>query len=83
MGEPELPQDIIEATQKREIEHEWRQMEGKCRRAFSKAGKILTKIEIDNFLYQLLAAGVPVLKRTSSRIAGAVAGKVTLESLRD
>jgi hypothetical protein len=50
MQEPELPEDIIEATQKREIEHEWRQMEGKCRRAFPKARKISTKIEIDNFL---------------------------------
>jgi hypothetical protein len=82
--EPELPEAIVKTTEERESEHWWRQAEGKCRRAFSKAGKQqATKSEISKFLFQLTDLGVPVLERTSSRIARAVKGVVTLESLRD
>ena len=55
---------------------------GKLRRAFRKAGKPeATEAELRAFLNDLVAAGVPVVRRTSGRIAKVVRGERTIESL--
>jgi hypothetical protein len=55
---------------------------GKLRRAFRKAGKPeTTEAELRVFLDALHAAGVPVMRRTSGRLAKVVKGEQTVESL--
>jgi hypothetical protein len=55
---------------------------GKLRRAFKKAGKAeATEGELRAFLNDLVAAGVPVMRRTSGRLAKVVKGERTVESL--
>ena len=55
---------------------------GKLRRAFRKAGKPeATEAELHEFLDALRAAGVPVMRRSSGRLAKVVKGERTVESL--
>ena len=55
---------------------------GKLRRAFRKAGKLeASETEIRAFLTSLLEAKVPVLNRSSGRIARVVKGEKSIESL--
>ena len=55
---------------------------GKLRRAFRKAGKSeASETEIMAFLTSLLQANVPVLNRSSGRIARVVKGEQSIESL--
>ena|SRR6266446_5821365 len=55
---------------------------GKLRRAFRKAGKFeASETEIMAFLTSLLQANVPVLNRSSGRIARVVKGEQSIESL--
>ena len=59
-----------------------RKMMGKLRRAFRKAGKAeASETEITAFLTSLLQANVPVLNRSSGRIARVVKGEQNIESL--
>ena len=59
-----------------------RKMMGKLRRAFRKAGKSeASETEIMAFLTSLLEANVPVLNRSSGRIARVVKGEKNIESL--
>lgn len=59
-----------------------RKMMSKLRRAFRKAGKPDTpEAEITAFLTSLLETKVPVLKRSSGRIARVVKGEQNIESL--
>jgi hypothetical protein len=59
-----------------------RRMISKLRRAFRKAGKSETsEAEIMAFLTSLLQANVPVLNRSSGRIARVVKGEKSIESL--
>ena len=57
-------------------------MMSKLRRAFRKAGKsVASETEIMAFLASLLQANVPVLNRSSGRIARVVKGEQSIESL--
>jgi hypothetical protein len=57
-------------------------MMGKLRRAFRKAGKPeVSEAEISTFLASLLEAKVPILNRSSGRIARVVKGEKSIESL--
>jgi hypothetical protein len=59
-----------------------RKMMSKLRRAFRKAGKSeASETEIMAFLTSLLQANVPVLNRSSGRIARVVKGEQSIESL--
>jgi hypothetical protein len=59
-----------------------RKIMGKLRRAFRKAGKSeASETEIMAFLTSLLQANVPVLNRSSGRIARVVKGEQNIESL--
>jgi hypothetical protein len=57
-------------------------MMGKLRRAFRKAGKpAISEAEISAFLASLLEAKVPVLNRSSGRIARVIKGEKSIENL--
>ena len=59
-----------------------RKMMGKLRRAFRKAGKSeASETEVIAFLTSLLKANVPILNRSSERIARVVKGERSIESL--
>jgi hypothetical protein len=53
----------------------------RIRRAFRRASKEATPAEVAAFLDELLAAGVPVINRTSRRIARVIRGEKPLLSL--
>jgi ribosome-binding ATPase YchF (GTP1/OBG family) len=57
-------------------------MLAKVRRAFGKAGKEASEEEQLKFAEELIAAGVPILGRSSSRIAKVLKGEETLEDLK-
>jgi hypothetical protein len=52
------------------------------RRAFRKAGKEASETEDSKFAEELIAAGIPILSRSSSRIAQVLKGEETLEELK-
>jgi ribosome-binding ATPase YchF (GTP1/OBG family) len=57
-------------------------MLAKVRRAYAKAGKEASEEEQSKFAEKLIAAGVPILSRSSSRIAKVLKGEETLEDLK-
>jgi hypothetical protein len=57
-------------------------MLSKVRRAFRKAGKEASEAEQTKFAEELIAAGIPILSRSSSRIAKVLKGEETLEDLK-
>jgi predicted peroxiredoxin len=57
-------------------------MLGKVRRAFQKAGKEASEEELLKFAEGLVAAGIPIMSRSSSRIAKVVKGEQTVEDLK-
>jgi hypothetical protein len=57
-------------------------MLSKVRRAFRKAGKEASDAEQAKFAEALIAAGIPILSRSSSRIARVLKGEETLEDLK-
>lgn len=79
--EPELTADLIAIAEEMESAHYLRIAEGKIRRAFSKAGREPSPGELKTFLQSALDLGVPVTKRSSSRIARVIRGEKSLESL--
>jgi hypothetical protein len=82
--EPELTDELIEIAEEMEAAHLLRKAEGKLRRAYSKAGKTVSRTEISQFLLQLNNSGLSVDRITeisSSRLSRAIAGKISFESL--
>jgi hypothetical protein len=67
--------------QLRKVEQVDRKMIGKVKRAFLKAGVEAGPKAQADFLNALLLAKVPVLNRSSSRIARLVKGEKSIESL--
>jgi hypothetical protein len=57
-------------------------MLAKVRRAFGEAAKEASEAEQSKFAEELIAAGVPILSRSSSRIAKVLKGEETLEDLK-
>jgi hypothetical protein len=62
-------------------------IKAKLRRAYRKSGwkdasSDAFEPELEKFARQLIAAGVPILNRSSSRISKVIKGEVTIESLR-
>jgi hypothetical protein len=57
-------------------------MLSKVRRAFRKAGKEASEAEQAKFAEELIAAGIAILSRSSSRIAKVLKGEETLEDLK-
>jgi hypothetical protein len=80
--EPELSDALISIAEDMETAHWLRVCRGKLRRAFKKCGKIASAKEIEELFDRLLDLGVEVEEQTSFHIARAIAGKITLESLR-
>ena len=79
-----LPVESVKATETLDeiASRASRKMMSKLRRAFRKAGKSeASETEIMAFLTSLLQANVPVLNRSSGRIARAVKGEQNIESL--
>ena len=75
------PVEIVPELQLRKVEQADRKMLGKVKRAFVKAGVEADPEAQAAFLNDLLMANVPVLNRSSGRIARAVKKEQSIESL--
>jgi hypothetical protein len=75
------PVEIVPELQLRKVEQVDRKMLGKVKRAFLKAGVEAGPEAQAAFLNNLLMANVPVLNRSSGRIARVVKGEQSIESL--
>ena len=75
------PVEIVPELQLRKVEQADRKMLGKIKRAFVKAGVEAGPEAQAAFLNELLMANVPVLNRSSGRIARVVKGEQSIESL--
>jgi hypothetical protein len=75
------PVEIVPELQLRKVEQVDRKMLGKVKRAFLKAGVEAGPEAQGDFLNALLLAKVPVLNRSSGRIARVVKGEKSIESL--
>jgi len=75
------PVEIVPELQLRKVEQADRKLLGKIRRAFSKAGVEAGPEAQAAFLNDLLMANVPVLNRSSARIARVVKKEQNIESL--
>lgn len=73
--------EIAPELQVRKVEQVDRKMLGKIKRAFAKAGVEAGPEAQAAFLDDLLAADVPVLNRSSARIARVVKKEQSIESL--
>ena len=73
--------EIVPELQLRKVEQVDRKMLGKVKRAFLKAGVEAGPEAQAAFLNDLLMANVPVLNRSSGRIARVVKGEQSIESL--
>jgi hypothetical protein len=79
-----LPMESVKTTETLDeiVSDATRKMMSKLRRAFRKAGKSeASETEIMAFLTSLVEANVPVLNRSSGRIAKVVKGEQNIESL--
>jgi hypothetical protein len=75
------PVEIVPELQLRKVEQVDRKMLGKVKRAFLKAGVEAGTEAQAAFLSDLLRANVPVLNRSSGRIARVLKGEKSIESL--
>ena len=75
------PVEIVPELQPRKVEQVDRKMLGKVKRAFLKAGVDAGPEAQADFLNDLLLAKVPVLNRSSGRIARVLKGEKSIESL--
>jgi hypothetical protein len=75
------PVEIVPELQLRKVEQVDRKMLGKVKRAFLKAGVEAGPEAQAAFLNDLLMANVPVLNRSSGRIARVVKGEQSIASL--
>jgi hypothetical protein len=75
------PVEIVPELQQRKVAQVDRKMLGKVKRAFLKAGVEASLEAQAAFLNDLLMAKVPVLNRSSGRIARAVKGEQSIASL--
>ena len=75
------PVEIVPELQLRKVEQADRKMLGKVKRAFVKAGVEAGPEAQAAFLSDLLMANVPVLNRSSGRIARVVKGEQNIASL--
>ena len=75
------PVEIVPELQLRKVEQVDRKMLGKVKRAFLKAGVEAGPEAQAAFLNDLLMTNVPVLNRSSARIARVVKGEQSIESL--
>ena len=75
------PVEIVPELQLRKVEQADRKMLGKVKRAFVKAGVEAGPEAQAAFLNDLLMANVPVLNRSSGRIARVVKGEQSIASL--
>jgi hypothetical protein len=80
--EPELPEVLLAIAGEMDDTHWVRQARGKLRRALVKAGRKPSEGEISALLSRCIELEVPLTERSISRIARAIKGKITLESLR-
>jgi hypothetical protein len=79
---PEIAAAVVPAESATQATEVTKPMLGKVRRAFQKAGKEASEEEQLKFFEELIAAGVPIMSRSSSRIANVVKGEQTLEDLK-
>jgi hypothetical protein len=79
--EAETPVEIVPELQLRKVERVDHKMLGKVKRAFLKAGVEAGPEAQAAFLNDLLMANVPVLNRSSGRIARVLKGEKSIESL--
>ena len=75
------PVEIVPELQRRKVEQVDRKMRGKVKRAFLKAGVEAGPEAQAAFLNDLLMANIPVVSRSSGRIARVVKGEQSIESL--
>jgi len=75
------PVEMVPELQLRKVEQVDRKMLGKVKRAFLKAGVETSPEAQAKFLNDLLLANVPVLNRSSGRIARIIKGEQSIESL--
>ena len=75
------PVEMVPELQPRNVEQVDRKMLGKIRRAFLKAGVEAGPEAQATFLNDLLMANVPVLNRSSGRIARVVKGEESIATL--
>jgi hypothetical protein len=79
---PEIAPPVISAEVSTPVSEVTKAMLTKVRRAFRKAAKEASEAEQSKFAEELIAAGVPILSRSSSRIAKVLKGEETLEDLK-
>jgi hypothetical protein len=75
------PVEIVPNSQLRKVEQVDRKMLGKVKRAFLKAGVVADPEAQAAFLNDLLMADIPVVSRSSGRIARVLKGEKSIESL--
>jgi hypothetical protein len=80
-AETSEPVEMVPELQPRNVEQLDRKMLGKIRRAFLKAGVEACPEAQADFLNDLLKANVPVLNRSSGRIARVVKGEESIATL--
>jgi hypothetical protein len=78
----EIVPPVIPAEDSTPVSEVTKAMLSKVRRAFRKAGKEASEAKQSKFAGELIAAGVPILSRSSSRIAKVLKGEETLEDLK-
>jgi hypothetical protein len=79
---PEIAPPVIPAEDSTPVSEITKAMLSKVRRAFRKADKEGSEAEQAEFAEELIAAGIPILSRSSSRIAKVLKGEETLEDLK-
>lgn len=79
---PEIPPPTIPAADPTPVSEITKPMISKVHRAFRKAGKEGSEVDQKEFAGQLIAAGVPILSRSSGRIAKVLKAEETLEDLK-
>jgi hypothetical protein len=80
-AETAAPVEIVPESQLRKVDEVDRKMLGKVKRAFLKAKVEASPAAQAEFLNNLLMANIPVLNRSSGRIARVVKGEQSIESL--
>ena len=79
---PEIAHPVVPAETQALLSEVTKPMLAKVRRAFRKAGREASEAAQLEYAEELIAAGVPILSRSSSRIAQVLKGDRTLEDLK-
>jgi len=78
----EIAAPVIQGEEQTSLTGVTKPMLAKVNRAFKKAGKEASDAEQLKFAEELLAAGVPIMSRSSGRISRAIKGEISIADLK-